>query len=202
MNLNDEWCKRCDMQRSRLRGLAIISIAIFVGGIVFIALGIGMLNKAANVSGTAVQEYLNNKTSGTSGTSGIKSNIKSTIANTVIDAFTPYIQTLTHISKGMIASIGAFFCLVGVGICVLGTGLFKAKYLAWILTVVLMFVAIIIDVVGLGFVGGSLPSSNEKGIMSVRLANVLISILIAHLFANAFIIYYLTRKTTASIFRT
>ena len=187
------------MQRSRLRGLAIISIAIFVGGIVFIALGIGMLNKAANVSGTAVQEYLNNKTSGTS---GIKSSIKSTIANTVIDAFTPYIQTLTHISKGMIASIGAFFCLVGVGICVLGTGLFKAKYLAWILTVVLMFVAIIIDVVGLGFVGGSLPSSNEKGIMSVRLAKVLISILIAHLFANAFIIYYLTRKTTASIFRT
>jgi len=190
------------MQRSRLRGLAIISIAIFVGGIVFIALGIGVLNKAANVSGTAVQEYLNNKTSGTSGTSGIKSTIKSTIANTVVDAFTPYIQTLTYISKGMMGSIGAFFCLVGVGICVLGTGLFKTKYLAWILTVVLMFVAIIIDVVGLGFVGGSLPSSNEKGIMSVKLANVLISILIAHLFANAFIIYYLTRKTTASIFRT
>jgi hypothetical protein len=191
------------MQRSRLRGLAIISIAIFVGGIVFIALGIGVLNKAANVSGTAVQEYLNNKTSGTSGTSGIKSTIKSTIANTVVDAFTPYIQTLTYISKGMMGSIGAFFCLVGVGICVLGTGLFKTKYLAWILTVVLMFVAIVIDVVGLGFVGGSLPSpSNEKGIMSVKLANVLISILIAHLFANAFIIYYLTRKTTASIFRT
>jgi len=188
------------MQRSRLRGLAIISIAIFVGGIVFIALGIGVLNKAANVSGTAVQEYLNNKTSGTS---GIKSTIKSTIANTVVDAFTPYIQTLTYISKGMMGSIGAFFCLVGVGICVLGTGLFKTKYLAWILTVVLMFVAIIIDVVGLGFVGGSLPSpSNEKGIMSVKLANILISILIAHLFANAFIIYYLTRKTTASIFRT
>jgi hypothetical protein len=188
------------MQRSKLRGLAIISIAIFVGGIVFIALGIGVLNKAANVSGTAVQEYLNNKTSGTS---GIKSNVKSTIANTIVDAFTPYIQTLTYISKGMMGSIGAFFCLVGVGICVLGTGLFKTKYLAWILTVVLMFVAIIIDVVGLGFVGGSLPNpSNEKGIMSVQLANVLISILIAHLFANAFIIYYLTRKTTASIFRT
>lgn len=188
------------MQRSKLRGLAIISIAIFVGGIVFIALGIGVLNKAANVSGTAVQEYLNNKTSGTS---GIKSTVKSTIANTIVDAFTPYIQTLTYISKGMMGSIGAFFCLVGVGICVLGTGLFKTKYLAWILTVVLMFVAIIIDVVGLGFVGGSLPNpSNEKGIMSVQLANVLISILIAHLFANAFIIYYLTRKTTASIFRT
>jgi hypothetical protein len=192
--------ERLDMQRSRLRGLAIISIAIFVGGIVFIALGIGVLNKAANVSGTAAQDYLNNKTSGTS---GMKSTIKSTIANTVIDAFTPYIQTLTHVSKGIMASIGAFFCLVGVGICVLGTGLFKVKYLAWILTVVLMFVAIIIDVVGLGFVGGSLPSSsNEKCIMSVKLANALIGILIAHLFANAFIIYYLTRKKTASIFRT
>ena len=187
------------MQRSKLRGLAIISIAIFIGGIVFIALGIGVLNKATHVSGTAAQDYLNNKTSSSS---GIKSTIKSTIANTVIDAFTPYIQTLTHVTKGLMASIGAFFCLVGVGICVLGTGLFRTKYLAWILTIVLMFVAIIIDVVGLGFVGGSLPSSSEKGIMSVKLANVLISVLIAHLFANAFIIYYLTRKTTASIFRT
>ena len=188
------------MQRSKLRGLAIISIAIFVGGIVFIALGIGVLNKSTKVSGTALQDYLNNKTSGTS---GIKSTVKSTIANTVIDAFTPYIQTLTHLSKGIIASIGAFFCLVGVGICVLGTGLFKVKYLAWVLTVVLMFVAIVIDVIGLGFVGGSLPSSsNEKGIMSVKLAYALISILIAHLIANAFIIFYLTRKTTASIFRT
>ena len=187
------------MQRNKLRGIAIISIAIFVGGIVFIALGIGVLNKATHVSGTAAQDYLNNKTSGAS---GIKSTIKSTIATTVIDAFTPYIQTLTHISKGIMGSIGAFFCLVGVGICVLGTGLFKVKYLAWILTIVLMFVAIIIDVVGLGFLGGSLPSSNEKGLMSVKLANLLISVLIAHLFANAFIIYYLTRKTTATIFRT
>ena len=188
------------MQRSKLRGLAIISIAIFVGGIVFIALGIGVLNKASHISGTAAQDYLNNKTSSSS---GIKSTIKSTVANTVIDAFTPYIQTLTHLSKGIMGSIGAFFCLVGVGICVLGTGLFKTKYLAWILTVVLMFVAIIIDVVGLGFVGGSLPSSpNEKGLMSIKLANVLISVLIAHLFANAFIIYYFTRKPTASVFRT
>jgi len=158
-----------------------------------------VLNKAAHVSGTAAQDYLNNKTSSAS---GIKSTIKSTIANTVIDAFTPYIQTLTHTSKGIMGSIGAFFCLVGVGICVLGTGLFKVKYLAWILTIVLMFIAIIIDVVGLGFVGGSLPSSNEKGLMSIKLANVLIGVLIAHLFANAFIIYYLSRKTTASIFRT
>ena len=64
-------------------------------------------------------------------------------------------------------SIHAFLCLVGIGICVLGIGLFKVKYLAWIITVVLMFVAIVIDVLGLGFVGGSFPSSsNDKGIMS------------------------------------
>jgi hypothetical protein len=65
-----------------------------------------------------------------------------------------------------------------------------------------MFVAIVIDVLGLGFVGGSLPSSpDQKGIMSVDFAYLLIGIMIAHLVANAFIIYYLTRKTTISIFR-
>jgi hypothetical protein len=66
-----------------------------------------------------------------------------------------------------------------------------------------MFVAIVIDVLGLGFVGGAFPSSsNEEGIMSPDFAYLLIGILIAHLLANAFIIYYLTRKTTTSIFRT
>ena len=124
-----------------------ISIAIFVGGIVFIALGIGIFNKVANYSETAVQDYLNNQTSG----------VKSIIAKTVTDAMTPHIMTFTHISKGIMTSIVAFLCLVGVGIGVLGFGLFKIKYLAWILTVVLMFVAIVIDVLGLGFVGGSFP---------------------------------------------
>jgi hypothetical protein len=66
-----------------------------------------------------------------------------------------------------------------------------------------MFVAIVIDVLGLGFVGGSFPSSsNDKGIMSADIANLLIGIMIAHLLANAFIIYYLTKKSTSSIFRT
>jgi hypothetical protein len=179
--------------QSRSRGLTIISIAIIVGGIVFIALGIGIFSKAANVSETAVQDYYTNKTSG----------IRSIIAKSVTDALTPYIQTLTHVGKGIMSSMAAFFCLVGVGICVLGIGLFKTKYLAWIVTVVLMFLAIVIDVVGLGFVGGSLPSSSdEKGIMSMDFAYVLIGILIVHLLANAVIIYYLTRRTTASIFRT
>ena len=181
------------MQQHRLRGHTIISIAIFVGGIVFIALGIGIFSKAANFSETVVQDYLDNKTSG----------VKSIIAKTVTDALSPTINTLTHVSKGITTSIGAFLCLVGIGICMLGIGLFKVKYLAWIITVVLMFVAIVIDVLGLGFVGGSLPSSpDDKGIMSADFAYLLIGIMIAHLLANAFIIYYLTRKSTISIFRT
>ena len=181
------------MQEHRLRGLTIISIAIFVGGIVFIALGIGIFSKAANFSETVVQDYLDNKTSG----------VKSIIAKTVTDALSPTISTLTHVSKGITTSIAALLCLVGIGICVLGIGLFKVKYLAWIITVVLMFVAIVIDVLGLGFVGGSFPSSsNDKGIMSADIAYLLIGIMIAHLLANAFIIYYLTKKSTASIFRT
>jgi hypothetical protein len=181
------------VQQQKLRALSIISIAIFVGGIVFIALGIGIFSKAANVSETVVQDQLDNKTSG----------VKSIIAKTVTDALGPTIKTLTHVSKGIMTSIAAFLCLVGIGICVLGIGLFKVKYLAWIITVVLMFVAIVIDVLGLGFVGGALPSSsNDKGIMSADFAYLLIGILIAHLLANAFIIYYLTRKTTISIFRT
>ena len=180
-------------QQHRVRGLTIISIAIFVGGIVFIALGIGIFSKAANFSETAVQDYLGNKTSG----------VKSIIAKTVTDALSPTINTLTHVSKGITTSIAAFLCLVGIGICVLGIGLFKVKYLAWITTVVLMFVAIVIDVLGLGFVGGAFPSSSDdKSIMSADFAYLLIGIMIAHLLANAFIIYYLTKKSTASIFRT
>ena len=180
------------MQLHRLSGLRIISIAIFVGGIVFIALGIGVFSKAASFSGTVVQDFLDNKTSGA----------KSIIANRVTDALSPTINTLTQVSKGITTSIAAFLCLVGIGICVLGIGLFKVKYLALIVTVVLMFVAIVIDVFGLGFVGGSFPStSNDKGIMSADIAYLLIGIMIAHLLANAFIIYYLTRKTIISIFR-
>jgi hypothetical protein len=179
------------VQQHRLRGHTIISIAIFVGGIVFIALGIGIFSIVTNYSETAVQDYVNNQTSG------------SIIAKTVTDAMTPHIKTFTHISKGIMTSIAAFLCLVGVGICVLGFGLFKVKYLACIITVVLMFLAIVIDVLGLGFVGGSLPSSpDEEAIMSIDFAYLLIGIMIAHLFANALIIYYLTRKSTISIFRT
>jgi hypothetical protein len=182
-----------DVQKSRLRALTLIWIAIFVGGIVFIALGSITISIAANISGTAAQDYFTNKTSG----------IKSIITKGITDFLSPHIERLAHLSKGIITSIGAFLSLVGVGICVLGIGLFKVKYLAWIVTVVLMFLAIVIDVIGLGFVGGGFPSSsNDKGIMSADLAYVLIGILIVHLLANAFIIYYLSRKTTISVFRT
>jgi hypothetical protein len=181
------------VQRHRSRGLTIISIAIFIGGIVFIALGIGIFSILPNYSQADVQDFLNNQTS----------KLKSIIVKTITDELSPYIKAFTHLSKGIMTSIAAFLCLVGVGICFLGFGLFKVKYLAWIVTVVLMFLAIVIDVLGLGFVGGSLPSSsNEKGIILADIAYLLIGIMIAHLIANAFIIYYLTRKSTTSIFRT
>jgi hypothetical protein len=102
-------------------------------------------------------------------------------------------------------SIGAFLCLVGAGICVLGYALFKVKYLAWILTIVLMFVAIVIDVLGLGLVIGSFsPDVYHSWLCNFgcEIAYVLIIVMIVHLLANGVIIYYLTRKTTVSIFTT
>ncbi|MGH9972931.1 MAG: hypothetical protein ACRD93_03430 [Nitrososphaeraceae archaeon] len=179
------------VQQQRLRGLTMISFAIIVGGIVFIALGIVILDIAAKVSESVVQDRLDNQTS----------RIKSMLAKTVTDALTPVIQSVTQVSKGIMTSMGAFLCLVGAGICVLGYALFKAKYLAWILTIVLMFVAIVIDVLGLGFVAGSFTNtSNDKSIMLSEIAYVLIIVMIVHLLANAVIIYYLTRKSTTSIF--
>ena len=66
---------------------------------------------------------------------------------------------------------------MGAGLCVLGFSLFKAKYFAWVLTLILMFVAIVIDVLGLGFVGGSFTNDpNNEGIMSGEFAYVLITV--------------------------
>ena len=121
------------------------------------------------------------------------------VENPYTDALTPVIESVS-VSKGMMTSMGAFLCLVGAGICVLGYALFKLKYLAWILTIVLMSVAIVIDVLGLGFVAGSFTNtSNDKSIMLAEIASVLIIVMIVHLLANGVIIYYLTRKTTVSI---
>jgi hypothetical protein len=186
------------MQQHRLRGLTMISFAIIVGGIVFIALGIIILDIAAKISESVVQDRLDNQTS----------RIKSMLAKTVTDTLTPVIQSVTQISKGMMTSMGAFLCLVGAGICVLGYALFKVKYLAWILTIVLMFVAIVIDVLGLGFVAGSFTNTSNDIYHSwlcsfnCEIAYVLIIVMIVHLLANGVIIYYLSRKTTISIFRT
>ena len=49
--------------QQRLRGLTVISFAIIAGGIVFIALGIIILNLAAKVSQSGVQNSLDNQTS-------------------------------------------------------------------------------------------------------------------------------------------
>jgi len=123
------------------------------------------------------------------------------VENPYTDALTPVIESVS-VSKGMMTSIGAFLCLVGAAICLLGYALFKLKYLAWILTIVLMSVAIVIDVLGLSFVAGSFsPDIYHSWLCSFNceIAYVLIVVMIVHLLANGVIIYYLTRKTTVSI---
>lgn len=183
-----------NMQQKRLNVLTIISIAIIIGGIVFIILGIVLFIGSANFSDSVLQESLSNNTS---------SGVKSMMAKTVANALTPVISTLTLVTKGIITSIASFLSVVGAGLCVLGVALFKAKYFAWVLTLVLMFLAIVIDVVGLGFVGGSITNdSNDETKMFIGIAYTLITIMIVHLIANSLIIYYLTRKTTVSLFRT
>jgi len=123
------------------------------------------------------------------------------VENPYTDALTPVIQSVS-VSKGMMTMMGVFLCLVGAVICVLGYALFKVKYLAWILTIVLMSVAIVIDLLGLGFVVGSFsPDIYHSWLCSFNceIAYVLIIVMIVHLLANGVIIYYLTRKTTVSI---
>jgi len=177
-----------------LNGASIIGIAIIIGGIVFIIGGIILFVGVASYSESVKEKFQVNATS---------TGLRSMMAKTAANALAPIINTFTQITKGFITSMASFLSLIGVGLCFLGFGLFKRKYLAWVLTLILMFVAIVIDVVGLGFVGGVLShDSNSKGIVSADFAGILIGVLTAHLIANAFIIYYLTKKSTASIFRT
>jgi hypothetical protein len=171
-----------------IKGPSIIAIAIFIGGIVFLAGGIVLLSGVASYSDSVKDKFQVNATSG----------VKSMLAKTAANALEPIIQTFTQITKGAITSIGSFLSLVGVGICFLGFGLHKTKYLAWVLTIILMFVAIVIDVVALGFVSGSFAGVSNNG----GLVSALIAVLIVHLVANAFIIYYLTKRSTVSLFRT
>jgi hypothetical protein len=182
------------MQQQRSYVLTIISIAIIIGGIVFVALGTVIFSGAANLSDSVIQDSLSNKTS------GMKSKI---MAKTAVNALAPLIKTFTEVTKMFFTSIASFLCLVGAGICVLGFALFKTKYFAWVITIVLMFLAIVIDVVGLGFIGGSFThDSNNEGIIPTDFAYILIAVLIIHLIANSGIIYYLTRKSTILYFRT
>jgi hypothetical protein len=178
-----------NMQQKWLNVLTIISIAIIIGGIVFIISGSILFVGAANFSNSFMQDSFNNKTSGGN------SIIGKTVAKTITSSLAPVFETLTQITKGTITSIASFLCLVGAGLCVLGFSLFKTKYFAWVLTLILMFVAIVIDVLGLGFVGGTLTNDSAK------IAYVLIAVMIVHLIANSAIIYYLSRKTTISLFR-
>ena len=123
------------------------------------------------------------------------------VENRYTDALNAVIQSVSGF-KGMMTLMGAFLCLAGAGICLLGYALFKVKHLAWILTIVLMSVAIVIDVLGLSFVAGSFsPDVNHSWLCSFNceIAYVLIIVMIVHLLANGIIIYYLTRKTTVSI---
>jgi hypothetical protein len=184
------------MQQKWLSVLTIISIAIIIGGIVFIFLGTLLFVGATNFSDSFIQDSFNNKTSGG------KSIIGKTVAKTVTSSLAPIFDTLTQITKGTITSIASFLCLVGAGFCILGFSLFKHKYFAWVLTLILMFLAIVIDVVGLGFVGGSFTNDpNNEGIMSTGFAYMLITVMIIHLIANSGIIYYLTRNNTISFFK-
>ena len=173
-----------------LNVLTIISIAIIIGGIVFIISGSVLFVGAANFSDSFIQDSFDNKTSGGNSVIG------KTVAKTVSSSLATLFETVTQIAKGTITSMASFLCLVGAGLCVLGYSLFKGKYFAWVLTLILMFVAIVIDVLGLGFIGGALTNS------SAEFAYVLIAIMIIHLIANSAIIYYLSRKTTISLFRT
>jgi uncharacterized membrane protein YidH (DUF202 family) len=126
------------------------------------------------------------------------------VENPFTNALTPVIESAS-VGKGIMTLMGTFLCFVGAAICVLGYALFKLKYLAWVLTIVLMSVAILIDVLGLSFVAGSFsPDVYHSWLCSFdcEIAYVLIIVMIVHLLANGVIIYYLTRKTTVSIFRT
>ena len=171
-----------------LKGPTIIAIAIIIGGIVFIAGGIFLFGGVSNFSESVQDKFQVNATS---------SGMRGMIAKTAANALEPVINAFTQITKGMITSMASFLTLIGAGLCVLGWGLHKTKYLAWVLTIILMFIAIVIDVVFLGFVSGAF-----SGVSASEFAYALIAAFAVHLIANAFIIYYLTKKSTISMFKT
>ena len=85
------------------------------------------------------------------------------------------IKTFTQFTKGIITSIASYLSLTGLGPCILGIGLFETKYLAWVLTIILMLLAVTSDsnwCCFLDFLSGffSVVSSNES-IKSADLVN-------------------------------
>lgn len=70
------------------------------------------------------------------------------------------------------------------------------------MTILLILVAIVINVVVLGFVSGtfSLESSNVS-LKSADLVNPLIAVIIVHIFTHGFIMFYPTKRSTAASLR-
>ena len=101
-----------NMEQKWLSVLTIISIAIIIGGIVFIISGSVLFVGAANFSDSFIQDSFNNKTSGGNSVIG------KTVAKTVSSSLAPVFETVTQIAKGTITSMASFLCLVGAGLCV------------------------------------------------------------------------------------
>ena len=88
-----------NMQKKWLNVLTIISIAIIIGGAVFIFLGAVLFVGAANFSDSFMQDSFSNRTSGS------KSMIAKTVSKTVTSSLAPIFDTLTQITKGTITSL-------------------------------------------------------------------------------------------------
>lgn len=123
------------------------------------------------------------------------------LAKTATNPLESVIKTSTSHERDLY--VYSLFCsLTRVGLCILGIGLFKTKYFAWVLTIILMLVAIVIDVVVIGFVSDSFSLESSNGsLKSADLVNPLIAVIIVHIFANGFTIFYLTKRSTAPRFK-
>ena len=115
------------------------------------------------------------------------------LAKTATNPLESVIKTSTSHERDLYV-YSLFSSLTGVGLCILGIGLFKTKYFAWVLTIILMLVAIVIDVVVIGFVSDSFSLESSNGsLKTADSVNPLITVYI-HIFANGFTIFYLTKR--------
>jgi len=184
--------KLSDMNPQMLNGTSIIAIAIIIGGLLFIAGGIILFNGISGYSDSVKEKLQVNKTTG----------LQSMLAKRANEFLVPVINTISQFVRAIVTSTASFLSLIGVGLCALGFCLFKRKYFAWVLTLILMLIAIVIDVVAIGFVSGIFSNEpNTEGIMSADFAYSLIAVLAIHLVVNALIIYYLTKRSTILPFK-